>query len=78
MEHILLAEAFEEFLQDLATNQIETTEYLDTWDYEDEYSHNDIERARDLFIKKANDYFQEQNLPYKMYEHCENAKVKHL
>ena len=27
--------------------------YLDTWDYEDEYSHNEIEYARIKFIELA-------------------------
>lgn len=36
---------------------------------------NDIENARDKFIEMANEYFEEQNLPYIMKEICENAMV---
>lgn len=49
--------------------------YLDTWDFEDEYSHNHIEENREKFIELANEYFYENNLPYIMREACENAII---
>lgn len=50
-------------------------QFLDTWDYEDDYSHNHIEENREAFLDMANEYFQENNLPYIMREVCENAMV---
>lgn len=52
--------------------------YLDTWDYEDDYSHNHIEKNREEFIRLANEYFKENNLPYIMREVNENAKICNL
>ena len=66
---------FEQLKEDIAYDNFRGVKYLDTWDYEYEYSHNDIENARYDFIEKANKYFNEQNLPYIMKEICENAMV---
>ncbi len=61
--------------EDIETNNFIEIKYLDTWDYEDDYSHNEIEISREQFIQEANRYFEENNLPYMMREVCENALV---
>ncbi len=73
-----MLDCYEQLVQlkeDIADDNFRGVRYLDTWDYEDEYSHNDIEIARDKFIEMANDFFRENNLPYMMREVCENAMV---
>lgn len=50
-------------------------DFLDTWDFEDEYSHNHIEENRSKFIQLANEYFKENNLPYEARETCERAEI---
>lgn len=50
-------------------------DFLDTWDFEDKYSHNHIEENRSKFIQLANEYFRENNLPYEAKETCERAKI---
>lgn len=49
--------------------------FLDTWDFEDEYSHNHIEENRSKFIQLANEYFRKNNLPYVARETCERANI---
>ena len=68
-------EEIEELKEDIKNNSFIVVKYLDTWDYEDEYSHNHIEENRDKFIKLANEYFTENNMKYTMREVCENAMV---
>ena len=68
-------EEIEELKKDIKNNSFIGVKYLDTWDYEDEYSHNHIEENRDKFIKLANEYFTENNMKYTMREVCENAMV---
>ena len=68
-------EEIEELKEDIKNNSLIGVKYLDTWDYEDEYSHNHIEENRDKFIKLANEYFTENNMKYTMREVCENAMV---
>ena len=75
MSMTLCNDEFEQLKEDIADNSFRGVKYLDTWDYEDDWSHNDIENARDKFIEMANEYFEEQNLPYIMKEICENAMV---
>ena len=75
MSMILCNDEFEQLKDDIADNNFRGVKYLDTWDYEDDWSHNDIENARDKFIEMANEYFEEQKLPYIMKEICENAMV---
>ena len=60
---------------DIENNEFRGVKYLDTWDYEDDYSHNHIDENREKFIELANNYFKENNLPYVMREVCENAMV---
>ena len=71
----LCYDEFDQLKEDIDDNNFRGAKYLDTWDYEDDWSHNDIENARDKFIEMANEYFKEQNLPYIMKEICENAMV---
>ena len=68
-------EEIEELKEDIKNNSFIGVKYLDTWDYEDEYSHNHIEENRDKFIKLANEYFTVNNMKYIMREVCENAMV---
>ena len=75
MSMILCNNEFEQLKEDITNYNFRGVKYLDTWEYEDGYSHNDIENARYNFIEKANRYFSEQNLPYIMKEICENAMV---
>ena len=68
-------EEIEELKEDIKNNSFIGVKYLDTWDYEDEYSHNHIEENRDKFIELANEYFTVNNMKYIMREVCENAMV---
>lgn len=75
MSMVLCYDEFDQLKDDIEDNNFRGVKYLDTWDYEDYWSHNDIENARDRFIEMANEYFEQQNLPYIMKEICENAMV---
>ena len=68
-------EEIEELKEDIKNNSFIGVKYLDTWDYEDEYSHNHIEENRYKFIELANEYFTVNNMKYIMREVCENAMV---
>ena len=68
-------EELEELKNDIQSGNFIGVQYLDTWNYEDDYSHNHIEENRDKFVELANEYFSEQGLPYIMREVCENAMV---
>ena len=68
-------EELDELKEDIENNCFAGVEYLDTWNFEDEYSHNHIEENRDKFIELANEYFKENNMKYIMREVCENAMV---
>ena len=68
-------EEIEELKEDIKNNSFIGVKYLDTWDYEDEYSHNHIDENRDRFIELANEYFTVNNMKYIMREVCENAMV---
>lgn len=73
MGNALAYEVFEEMKEDIKNEDFGV--YLDTWDYEDEYSHNDIENARDKFIELANGYFRVNMMDYKVKEVCENVYI---
>lgn len=75
MEQILAQEMFEDFKIDVERGEFTGFSYADTWDYEDEYSHNVIESARDKFIEMANEFFNEKHMGYMMREVVENAWV---
>ena len=72
---LLCREELERFEGDLQNNEFIGVEYLDTWEYEDEYPHNEIELSREQFIKEANEILKQNNYPYVMREVCENAKI---
>lgn len=54
---------------------VENDAFLDFWEYEDEFSHNEIEENQDKFIQLANHYFQENNLPYYADTGNQNVRV---
>ena len=83
MKNALAMEMYEIFLEDY-NKAVECNfekcpfigyAYANTDDYEDEYSHNYIEEARDYFIERVNEFFKEKNLPYTMREIIDNAYV---
>ena len=51
MGNALAYEVFKEMKEDIKNESFGI--YLDTWAYEDEYSHNDINNARSKFIELA-------------------------
>lgn len=61
-------EELEELKQDIEDDNFRGIQYLDTWDNENDYSHDHIEENRKKFIELANEYFSEQDLPYIMRE----------
>lgn len=69
----LAEEVFEKLKEDLENKSF--GKYLDTWDYEDEYSHNDIDIARMDFIDMANEYFTINTYPYEAREVNENVYI---
>lgn len=73
MGNELAYEVFEEMKKDVKNDNFGV--YLDTWDYEDEYSHNDIESARAKFIELANEYFRANAMDYKALEVVENIYI---
>lgn len=68
-------EEIEELKRDIENDNFRGVQYLDTWYFEDDYSHRHIDENRKHFIELANNYFKENNLPYVMREVCENAMV---
>lgn len=68
-------EELDQLKEDIADDNFRGAKYLDTWDFEDDYSHIHIDENREKFIELANDYFKEENLPFVMKEICENAMV---
>lgn len=62
MGNELAYEVFEQMKEDIKNDDFGI--YLDTWHYEDEYSHNDIEYARTKFIELANGYFRVNMMDY--------------
>ena len=75
MASVLAYDEFEEFKYDYENGEIGDIKYLDTWDFEDDYSHNEIDAARDEFIKMANEYLAQKDAPYYMREVNENAML---
>lgn len=55
---------YNRFLQDIADGSMIFGKYIDESEYEDEYSHNDIDEAQDTFIEKVEEYLHE-NYPGK-------------
>lgn len=75
MAPVLAYDEFEEFKYHYENGEIGDIEYLDTWDFEDDYSHNEIDTARNDFIKMANEYLDQKDAPYYMREVNENAML---
>ena len=51
MGNKLAYEVFEEMKEDIKNDNFGARQkYLDTWNYEDEFSHNDIEDARIKYV----------------------------
>lgn len=73
MRNLLEYEVFEEMKENLKNENFGI--YLDTWAYEDEYSHNDIENARSKFIELANGFFCVNMMDYEAKEVCENVYI---
>ena len=55
---------------------LDKEKYCEYWDFEDEYSHNEIDEAVGEFLVLANDYFKKNNLNYKASYNCESVLVK--
>lgn len=72
---MLWEEELEVFKEDFFAGCFAEVHYLDTWYYEYEFSHNEIEENRKAFIKNANEFLTAQKSPYTMREVCENAMV---
>ena len=69
-------EELERLEEQIKDNEMSDREdFLDTWQFEDEYSHNHIERNQEAFMEMANEYFKENNLPYVARLGCENIVV---
>lgn len=68
-------EVLDDLKTDIKNNGFVGVKYLDTWGFEDDYSHNHIEINREKFVELANEYFKQNNLPYTMREVCDNAMV---
>lgn len=58
----IINDEFEIFLHDISESGFIFGRYLDEDDYEDEYCHNDIDRAKGIFIDKVTEYLK-QNRP---------------
>jgi hypothetical protein len=55
-------EEYQQFLYDMKESGFIFGRYMDESDYEDEYSYNDIDEAKDILINKITDYLK-QNRP---------------
>lgn len=73
MDYILAMEEFERMKEDIHNKNF--SYYVDTWDFEDEYSHNDIETARKIFIRTANTYFETNNIDCEAKAGCERVYI---
>ena len=60
----IVEDEYNQFLQDIADGSMIFGRYIDESEYEDEYSHNDIDEAQDKFIEKVREYLHE-NYPGK-------------
>ena len=55
----IIEDEYNQFLQDMADGSMIFGRYIDESEYEDEYSHNDIDEAQDKFIEKVREYLHE-------------------
>lgn len=60
----IVEDEYNQFLQDITDGSMIFGRYIDESEYEDEYSHNDIDEAQDKFIEKVREYLHE-NYPGK-------------
>lgn len=67
----IVEEEYERFLLEMQESKgtMGCGSYIDESDYEDEYSHNDIEEAQTMFIKKVEEYLHE-NYPCQYIVSC--------
>lgn len=49
----IVEDEYNQFLQDIADGSMIFGKYINESEYEDEYSHNDIDEAQDKFIEKS-------------------------
>ena len=61
----LADDIFKEFLEDMEQERTFCS-YLDVWDYEDDYSHNEIEECREILEEKIIEWLIE-NKPNRYY-----------
>ena len=60
----IVEEEYQQFLQDMEDGSLVFGQYIDEAEYEYEYSHNDIEEAQSIFMKKVKEYLH-INIPNK-------------
>lgn len=60
----IVEDEYSQFLRDISNGPMIFERYIDELEYEDEYSHNDIDEAQDKFIEKVREYLHE-NYPGK-------------
>lgn len=60
----IVEDEYSQFLQDISDGSMTFGRYIHESEYEDEYSHNDINEAQDKFIEKVTEYLHE-NYPGK-------------
>jgi len=53
-----IEEEYQQFLYDIQEEGFIFGRYLDESDYEDEYCHNDIDKAKDIFVNKIKEYLK--------------------
>ena len=67
-------EMYDEFLDDYKNGDF-FLEYVNTDEFEDEYGHIEIKKARQQFILMANKYLDEIHSPYIMREGLDRARL---
>lgn len=60
----IVEEEYNQFLQDIADDKLVFERYIDDGNYEDEYSHNEIDEAKGLFVEKVKKHLH-KNYPGK-------------
>lgn len=75
----IVEEEMERVIEQIDSNQMGVRErFCDYWDFEDEYSHNEIDEAQRLFLDRVNNYFCEHKLPYKARYGVDNIFVEQV
>lgn len=76
---MIYLEEFERLKEDLENKRLELNDvFLDYDDYEDDYSHNEIQENQERFIKTVNEFFKEQNIRMVAVIGCENVRIVEL